>query len=476
MTRFWRNSFLIGVALYLETCVFYMVFSVVTTVIQLPEANVPFGLTFLALLLSFVLSMYMQTVRFSLNLKGILGLVASVVSLVVLSNLITRSGLIPFGVILDGDLNSVSTVVVSFVFLVTLWWRGTRVAQEEGTLDTIRSTFQWGLGVVFLAVIVDAISAEDVVSGFLVLAFFGVGLLGMATARFASESTESQVMSTAWFIPIGVVVGGVLLLGLVISLLGLGGLDDVTRTAFGFAGQIGLWILKPIALGVGFIAAGMVTLINWLASVFGGGDLSSLAEAQRQIDEFHESLEDVEQTGPPALLVAFLKWTIFLLFAAIVGWILFRLFRFRRYLVSAGEVEETRESLFSWERANRDLASILGGWWNNLVQSAGGDGRRRLQPQNPRELYHSFLLLAEDVGRPKREEQTPKEHQNVLGWTLPLKPVAHIVDGFQEVHYGHEEVAEEQMDGLLQDWTNLQQFVTDRGKPNSDSTANQEEA
>ena len=476
MTRFWRNSFLIGVVLILETCVFYMGFSVVTTVIQLPEANVHIGLVFLTLLWSFVLSMYIQTVRFSLNLRGILGLVVSVISLVVLSNLITSSGLIPFGVVLNGDLKSVATVVLSFVFLVTLWWRGTRVAQEEVTLDTIRSTFQWGLGVVFLAVIVDAISAEDVVSGFLVLAFFGVGLLGMATARFASESGESKVMSTDWFISIGVAVGGVLLLGLVISLLGLGGLDDVTRTTFGLAGQIGLWILKPIALGVGFIAAGMVTLINWLASFFDGGDLSSLAEAQRQIDEFHESLEDVEQTGPPALLVAFLKWTTFLLFVAIVGWILFRLFRFRRYMGSAGEVEETRESLFSWERANRDLVSILGGWWDNLVQSAGGDGRLRPQPQNPRELYHSFLLLAQDVGHPKREEQTPKEHQNVLVWTLPLEPVAHIVDGFQEVHYGHEEVGEDKMDDLLQDWTNLQQFVTDRGKSNSDSTVHQEEA
>ena len=476
MTRFWRNSFLIGAVLILEACVFYMGFSVATTVIQLPEANVPFSLAFLALLWSFVLSMYIQTVRFSLNVRGILGLVASVISLVVLSNLITRSGLIPFGVVLNGDLRSVATVMVSFVFLVALWWRGSRVAQEAVTLDTIRSTFQRGLGVVFLAVIVDAISDEAFVSGFLVLAFFGVGLLGMATARFASESGESKVMSANWFLSIGVAVGGVLLLGLVISLLGLGGLDDVTRTTFGLAGKIGLWILKPIALGIGFIAAGMLTLINWLASFFSGGDLSSLAEAQRQIDEFHESLEDVEQTGPPALLVAFLKGTTFLLSAAIVGWILFRLFRFRRYLGRPGEVEETRESLFSWERANRDLASILGGWWDNLVQSAGDYGRRRPQPQNPRELYHSFLLLAQDLGHPKREEQTPKEHQNVLSWTLPLEPVAHIVDGFQDVHYGHEEVAEYKMNELLQDWTDLQQFVTDSGKPNNYSIGHQEES
>jgi hypothetical protein len=82
-------------------------------------------------------------------------------------------------------------------------------------------------------------------------------------------------------------------------------------------------------------------------------------------------------------------------------------------------------------------------------------------------LYHSFLLLAEDIGRPKREEQTPKEHQKVLGGALPPEPVAHIVDGFQEVYYGRGDAAGERMPGLIQDWTNLQQFTTDRSNPGS---------
>jgi hypothetical protein len=327
---------------------------------------------------------------------------------------------------------------------------------------------------VILGVIAGAISSEAIVSGFLVMVFFGIGLLGLSMARFASESGEAQVMPMEWLIAIGVAVGGVLFLGLVLSLLGLGGLDDVTRTIFGFAGKIGLWILKPIALGIGLIAAGMVALINWLAGIFGGGDLSSLEEAQQQIQQFHESLEKLEQGGPPVLLIAVLKWLAFLSATAIVGWILFRLFRFRRYFRSSSEVEETRESLFSWDRANRDLASMIGGWWNNLVQAAGGDGRRRLTPRDPRELYHSFLLLAEAIGRPKPVEQTPKEHQNFLGRALPPEPVANIVDGFQEEYYGGGGAADEQMGGLIQDWTNLQQFVADRSKPNNPAGSDRE--
>jgi hypothetical protein len=110
---------------------------------------------------------------------------------------------------------------------------------------------------------------------------------------------------------------------------------------------------------------------------------------------------------------------------------------------------------------------MIGGWWDSLVQAAGGDGRRRPVPRDPRELYHSFLQLASDIGRPKKEEQTPKEHQKVLGWSLPPEPVAHIVDGFQEVYYGRSVAADQRMPELVQDWSTLLQFVADRSKPNS---------
>ena len=268
MTKFWRVSMLTGVVLFLETCAFYLVFSIITTVIHLPEARIPFALVFVTLLWAFLLAFYVQTVRFSLNLRGILGLIASIGSLVLLSNIMTGSGWIPFGAIITGDFIAASTVVISFVFLVVLWWRGGHVAQDDVTLDSVRSTFQLGIGVVFLAVIVDAISPNDVTNGFLILAFFGVGLAGLSMARFASESGDTQLMSADWFIPIGITVGGVLLLGLLISLVGLGGLDDVTRAIFAFAGKVGLWILRPVALGIGYLAAAMV-----LFSPFGLADI-----------------------------------------------------------------------------------------------------------------------------------------------------------------------------------------------------------
>ena len=459
MNRFWRTSLLTVVALFLETSVFYMVFSIVTTVIQLLEARVPFWLAIIAIGWSFFVSYYLQTFRFSLNLRAVAGLAVSLVSLVILSNIMTGSGWVPLGAIVTGDLMTAATVVVGFVSLVLLWWRGARVAQDEVTLDTIRGTFQWGMAVVFAAVLVDAVSPHNVVNGFLVLGYFAVGLVGLSMARFAAEAGDSQGMSKDWVIPIGATVGGVLLLVLIVSGLGLGGLDDVTRAIFGFVGSVGLWILKPVFLGLGYLAAGLAAFLDWLVSVFGGGDLSAFDEAQRQLDQFHESLAEQEPGGPPALLVAMLKWTAFLVVSSIIGWTLYRLFRFRRLLHAGGEVEETRESLFSWERANQDLTAIMAGWWNNLVRSASAENRAQPEPTDPRELYHRFLGLSADIGVPKEEAQTPKEHEAGLGELLPPRPVDNIVNGFQSAHYGHREADDVQMRSLLDDWAGIQQFT-----------------
>ena len=462
MSRFWRSSFLTGVGLFLEGCALYLVFTIITTFIHLPEAKISFWLVVLALLWSFLLSLYVQTIRFFLNLRGVLGLIASVVSVLFLANLSNGLGLAPVGKIIGGDWLTAVTAFLTLAFLVVLWWRGTTVAHDDVTLDTIRGSFQWGMAVVFAAVLIDSLTPARLVSGFLVLGFFGAGLAGLSLARFSWEATESQPMSRDWLLPIGICVGGVLLLGLMVSLLGLGGLDDLTRAILRMVGTAGLWVIKPVLLGLGLIAAGLVMLANWLASLFGGGDLTSLEVAQEQIRQFHKSLEDVEQTGPPRILIALLKGVAFLAAVTLGGWILFRIFRFRRLWRDPLDVEETRESLFTWEKANRDLASLLYGMWAGLMPGKKGAIGLRPEPEDPRELYHGFLILAEESGYPKSPGETPKEHQRNLGWAFPPEPVARIVDGFQLTHYGHQQVAEREMERLLHDWSTLRQYAAER--------------
>ncbi len=459
MSKFGRGSILTGVGLFLEGCGLYLAFTIISSLIGLPEARIPFWLTLLTLLWSFLLSLYLQTIRFSLNLRGFLGLVISVASLIFLADLSHGLGLLPIGTIIAGTWVDAVTVTITLAFLTVLWWRGSALAHDDVTLDTIRSTFQWGMGVVVIAVLIDAFTPRDITSGVFILSFFGVGLAGLSLARFSWESVDSQPMSRDWLIPIGVTVGGVLLLGLIISALGLGGMDVLLRSLLRMIGTAGLWILKPVLLGLGLIAAALVALGNWVSGMFGGGDLEGLELAQAQIRQFHESLEDTGGGGPPAFLVALLKGLAFFAVAAVGSWLLFRLFRYRRLWRQATEVEETRESLFTWEKASKDLGAMLNDLLSGVMPGAKDRKRPQPEPTNPREAYHSFLVLATQAGHPRQEWQSPKEHQNSLGWALPAEPVGRIVDGFQLTHYGRTEVAPQEMQRLLADWYAIRQHV-----------------
>lgn len=467
MSQFWRNSAITGAALFLEAAAAYLLIALLTTLTGTVAARLPLWLVLLALVWAFLLSLYIQTIRFSLNLRGVIGLSLSLLSLMLLAGL-SGMGFAPLGRILSGDIQTAFALALTLAFLVALWWRGSSLAHDEVTLETVRGAFQWGLAVVVGAVIIDALFAAEIVSGWLVIGFFAVGLAGLSLARFAAEAADGQGMSREWFLPIGAMVGAVLLLALLISGLGLGGLDDVTRAILRMAGRVGDWILRPILLGLGYLAAALVAFGNWLTTVLGGGDLSGLDEAQEQLRRFHENLEEVEGDGPPGWVYALLRWLAVMAATLVAGWVLFRVFRFRRLLRRSGDVQEVRESLFTWDKANRDLFGAVNGWWNNLVQKATAEGDKRPEPENPREVYHRFLELSDNLGRPKAEGQTPREHQDTLEDSLPPAPVERIVGGFQQTHYGHRETNPGEMDALRQDWAALQQYEKESGEKEPD--------
>ena len=463
MSKFWSTSAITGAGLFLETCAFYLLFGIISEGTHLLMAGLSFWLVLLALMWAYLLSFYIQTLRFTKNLMGVTGLVISVVSMLILASLNWDQGLIPVGVIINGDAGTAAGVFLTLAFLVTLWWRGSTLAQDDMTLDTVRGAFRWGLVVVIAAVLVDSLGSADIVNGYLILGFFGAGLIGLSLARFSWEAGESQLMSINWWVPIGVATAAVLALGLLISALGLGGLDDVTRLVLRVVHTIGLWVLQPLLLALGYLVGLLALLVLWIAGFFDGGDLRGMMEAQEQILQFQEDMrEQAGEGGPPGALVAALKWLGFLTAAAFSGWLLYRLFGFRRKWRREEEVEETRESLFSWGRANQDLSSLISDWWNRLVNVAERKKGTTEDPRNPREYYHGLLTVAAGLNLPRREWQTPREHESTLKGVLPAEPVAHIVDCFQLDHYGHVAAEQVELDRLKQDWADINEFLWKR--------------
>ena len=372
MSQFWRGSALPGVALFMETCAFYWVIVVVSIAIHLSESSLPFWVVLLTIFGAFLVSGWVQVRPFSRRLRGLIGLSASVAALIVLSILNPGPGLTSVGDLVEGDPRTVAVAVFSVLFMLIIWWRGATFAGEDITLEAVRNSFRWGLIALFVAVLADSLTQKDIVNGYLAMGYFAIGLAGLALARFSWEAEDSQMMSGTWWLPIGLSVGAVIGLALLIGALGMGGLDEFTKTALRSIADAGLLVLKPVFLAMGGLAQLLVYLANLFSGWFGGGDLTGLELSLQRLSGFHEQLAETGDGGgfPPALK-AFLKIAAFVVAATAASWLLYKAFRIRRTWRDSGDVEETRESLFSWSRANRDLSALLSDWWSNLPAIGG---------------------------------------------------------------------------------------------------------
>ena len=453
MTNFARSALVTGVTLFLEGFAIYLLGRLLSSAVRLPEASIPLGIAMIAIGWSFLLSWYVQNIRFSLNLRGVIGLIVSAFSVLVLAGISMGAGWFPIGLVFSGDLHAVAALTISATLLLLLWWRGTAVARDDVTLDVVRNAFVRGVVIVMVAVAADAILPADIIRLPVLFIFFAIGLGGMALSRFAIDSGIGHI-SRGWLTAIVVSIASVLLISLILGALGVGGLDEVAKAIVRGVAFMGLWTLRPILLMLGLLAAGLVAIGNWVSSFFGGGDLTGLELARLQIEEFHESLREVEGDGPPSIILTIIKWLAFLLAVSLAGWVLFRMFRRRRLTGGNYADVETRESTFTLQTAGQDIADALSGWLNR----ASNLRRRRPPPVNPREVYHRMLDVARAVGFARRNSQTPQEHRREASQALPDPPVERIVRGFQSYHYGPDagDPDPESMRGLVDDLEDLQ--------------------
>ena len=456
MSAFARAALITGIALFLEAFAVYLGCRLLANAVRLPDAAIPLGIATLAIAWSFILSWYVQTIRFSLNLRGIIGLVLSALSVLVLAGVSMGAGWFPIMQLFSGDLKTAAALGVAATFMLALWWRGAAIARDDVTLDVVKNAFIRGVVVIIAAVAADPLLEARIVRLPMMLLYFAIGLTGLAVSRFAAAAGAGAVpMSRGWMAAILAGVGGLLALAVILGALGVGGLDDLARATVQGIAFLGLWILRPILLLLGLLAAGLVAVGNWVSGIFGGGDLSGLELARLQIEEFHASLREVEGEGPPSVILTVIKWLAFLAAVALAGWILFRLFRRRRLSGGNYSEGEMRESIFTWQGAGQDLADALAGWRN----WAAAARRRRPPPVTPREVYHRMLEVAGALGFPRRRWQTPQEHRQDLGETLPRPPVSRIISGFQRYYYGprpNRETDPETMSALIDDLNDLQ--------------------
>jgi len=254
MTTFARAAFVTGITLFLEGFAIYLLGRLVSNAIRLPEAGLPLGIAMVAIGWSFILSWYVQNIRFSLNLRGVIGLIVSALSVLVLAGISMGAGWFPIGLVFSGDLNAVAALFISATLLLLLWWRGTAIARDDVTLDVVRNAFVRGVVIVMAAVAADALLDASIIRLPVLFMFFAIGLGGMALSRFAVDSGVGRI-SRGWLLAIVTSIGAVLLIALILGAAGVGGLDEAARAIVRGIAFLGLWTLRPILLLLGLLAA-----------------------------------------------------------------------------------------------------------------------------------------------------------------------------------------------------------------------------
>ena len=209
---------------------------------------------------------------------------------------------------------------------------------------------------------------------------------------------------------------------------------------------------------IGLLAGALVSVGNWFSDLMGGGNLDGLIQAQRSLDEFHQSLRETETEPGGSGWFTVMKWGAAAIGLAAATWIVYALFRSRRLRGQESEVIESRESLFSLERVGDDLGEAFGGLFRRIAPGPGQviDGKTPIPPAITTMPCWNF---ASRTGRPKESWETPREHQRGLSGILPSDPVASIVDEFQEAHYGAASPEAEQLEKLESSHKELEEFL-----------------
>ena len=372
-----------------------------------------------------------------------------------------------------------------------LWWRGFRIAQEGLDREQVLFSFKVGLIAIVLGLLVwesalhsgaefgaTRTQAIAIASVFFLAGVTALALSHIMRARadLARHEGLQQSFITQWAVVLLGVAGGMLLVGWILA--GLLSLDvwqpllNVLSLAANLMGLLVYVILLPIA----FLAAGMVFVVQWIVSQFGGGTVPNL-----ELPDF-SALRRVPEEGDPAtgaaVWVSIVKWGVLILVLSALVYLLAKLVLRRRSSFTVGEsVPEVNESIGTWSNAIRDILTglIMFALWFRGKGRALRSKVPLLRPVSPapsypgdmeiRDLYSSLLYEARQAGFPKEESQTPYDYLPELEQQLAedKEALQAITKDYVENRYGERPIEGTELSMLNRLWRTVVVHVRNAG-------------
>jgi MFS family permease len=355
-----------------------------------------------------------------------------------------------------------------------LWLRGVLDGNQRLRRDDVWSSFAAGFAAFALLLIAGQLDPGGlppdadrwliglVASGLAALALASVDLAHISSRR--GEDRANVHLNRDWLVSVVLVVGGVLVIGLALGAL-------VTPATVGYIlGLVG-WLLRWVGVVVGYVLLAILyvvflaltPLIEWLQA--------RMAEMEPREGMGTEGLQRTleELTRQPALeMPPLAEETLRWLTLAGIGIVLLIIFALAlRYFRNDADddLDETRETVFSSDLLQEQLAAL----WNSLLQrlrrSPGAAGSRFLSLDGEAEsraairaLYQAVLDRATTAGYGRAPGQTPYEYKARLmemvggvgqAWTT-------ITEIYVAARYGRSAPPHERVEQMQTAWTEVE--------------------
>jgi hypothetical protein len=390
-----------------------------------------------------------------------------------------------FGYIGQRFLNSFSRfdpLIVVTIVSSLLWWRGIRLGSSELTTTEVYGRFLFGIVALVVAILV---SGATLGAGYLfsttsvwgqIAGFFFFGLLALALANLKtaqqkmSAEGNSPALIRRWLSILIVAIGGLVTAGIGIASLISRDLVNALTAALGSVSDFLFRILSYILVSFGFLFDWVYRIGARIVAFFAG-------EAPRPFGvdgtgEIRGKPETPTFEGLPPRMVETLKWLLLALIAAglllVLGRAIFRHIPSKE----TDEIDETHESLWSWDLFKSDLGLLFG----KLRKRFGFT--RQGQPGHPRppdwirsdfsgqltvrQIYRCLLWEASRMDLARRDCETPNEYARRLAGSVPdgQKLIEEITGLYVDKRYGGLDVIEGRLLHANDMWRSLRAHLS----------------
>ena len=368
------------------------------------------------------------------------------------------------------------TIMIALPAIIYLWWRGIMLGQSTTYFKDIYRSFLIGLAALITLIIFWQISAASgkfekpgPEIGLNVIAFFFFGLLAIAICHlYMMRSTmprEEAALTSVWrWLPIMLgVIGGMVLIGFgMASVLSPEIFDSIGKGFSAITGFIGK-IIEYILIPIGYIVQWLIYIFRFLLGLIRGSE----AESQNMTGNMGAPMfENITPKELPPWVTESIKWVVIAGIIAVIIFILARTISKLRTRRAQEEIEEIRESLFSWKGLRDDLKLLLNMMGQKFKRKAPSAPKYRFDDDaagrmDIREIFRHLQWEGGRSGVTRYRHETASEYAYRLERFVPEsgEPLNSIRDMYENVRYGETSIPEPQLDKANNLWQTLKGMI-----------------